>query len=175
MTTAAILYNSAGLPIGARAKVSFFRPPSAPDTTGTYPAGFTAPSVAAVVPFGSETSGTYLGDYIIEALGAELNGTKMDRRGMFEEAAGQPSLVREDPTLSLTAQMASAGVPTLCPGDYCNIFVGMQATSTGAALVPIPASRWFVGKDSISGSQVNKFGLSLHLDRTNSSPNLSQF
>jgi hypothetical protein len=77
----------------------------------------------------------------------------------------------------MTAQMAAAGTPTLCPGDYCMLFLGMKANSTGEVPVPIPASRWFIGTDGITGNQnaANKFGLSLIHDRVNSDPNLAEF
>jgi len=173
--TPAVLYNSAGLPLGSRAVVNFYRPTYAADTTGIYPAGYTAPNVANVISFGNVGNGTLLGSYIIEDLSLELAGAPMGRTGIFSEDSGDPSLVRKDPKLSLTAQMAGAGTPTLCPGDYCQISVGMTAASTTAAPAQVPASRWFVDSDSVQGSQVNKFGLKLSLDRVNSDPTLSQF
>lgn len=173
--TPVILYTSAGIPVGARAIVKFYRPPSADDTSPNYAAGVTKPKVAQPVAFGAEATGTDLGSFVIEDVGIELSGSVSARGGTFGEDVGDPALVRKDPTLSMTAQMAAAGTPTLCPGDYCVLYLGMKATSTAAAPVPIPASRWFVNSDSIAQSGVNKFGLRLSLDRVNSDPNLSEF
>lgn len=176
--TSVILYNSNGMPLGARAIVQFFRPPNADDPSPNYAAGVTKPKIASVVAFGQEVAqGTSLGNCVIEDVGFNPAGSLVERMGTFGEDNGDPSLVRKSPSLSMTAQMAAAGVPSLMPGDFCVLFLGMKANSTGAAPVPIAASRWFVGSDSISGNQnaANKFGLQLHFDRANSDPALSEF
>src|ERR1700744_2830556 len=98
--TPVILYNSAGMPIGSRALIPFYRPPSAADTTGSYPAGYTAPSVAAIVPFGQEGTAVLLGAYLIETIGMNMNGNELSRTGVFGEDLGDGSLVRGKITLS---------------------------------------------------------------------------
>lgn len=175
MQTPVILYTSAGIPIGPRAVVTFYRPASAADTTGTYPAGYTAPAVAAVVAFGGESGATSLGNFIIEDLSLDLPSTEYSQSGTFMEDLNNPAVVRGKPALSLKATMAGAGTPTLCPGDFISIAVGMKATSTPAAIVPCPVSRWVVTGDNINTSGVNSFGLKLSLDRVNSDPALKEF
>jgi hypothetical protein len=175
MITPVILYTTAGMPIGARALVTFYRPPASADSTVTTNIA-SPPLVAQVVPFGSEGTGTNLGTYVIEDLGLDLSGNDLARMDSYGADADK-ALVRKTPTLSMTAQMGSAGTVTLCPGDYCALLLGMAATSTGASPVGIPTSRWFVTSDSIpmNQNQANKFNLKLAFDRQNSSPNLSQF
>lgn len=175
MPTPVILYTSQGIPIGPRAVVTFYRPVSAADNTGTYPAGYTPPLVAGIIPFGGEAGGTNLGNFVIEDLSLNLNSTSQMQKGAFTESLDNPAIVRGSPTLSLQALMASAGTPSLCPGDYIAISIGMQATSTGAAPAPVPVSRWVVTGDNITTNGVNKFGLTLMLDRPNSDPNLKEF
>ena len=163
MSTPVILYTSAGMPIGARAVVTFYRPPSASD--GLTPAN----NVAQVVAAGGEGAATNLGSYVIEDLTLDLPGTTVERMGTYGEDTDK-ALVRKSPTLNMTAQMASAGTPTLAPGDFCNLNIGMKATSTGGSPVLIATSRWFLDGDSISmnQNQANKFGLKLAFDRQNS-------
>jgi hypothetical protein len=159
--TPVILYTSAGMPIGTRAVVHFYRPTNASD--GLTPAS----NVAAVMAAGVLT--TDLGAFVIEDLTLDLPGTLVERNGAYGED-GDKALVRKSPTLNMTAQMAGAGTPTLCPGDYCEIAIGMQKTSTPTVLVPIATSRWFLDGDSISmnQNQANKFALKLQFDRQNS-------
>lgn len=156
------------MPIGPRAIVTFYRPPTTTDGFGN--------AVASVVPYGSESSGTSLGSFVIEDLTLDLNGTLIERMGTYGEDT-DAALSRKRPSLNLTAQMAGAGTPTLCPGDYCAINIGMQASSTTGSPVSIPLSRWFLQGDSVAANQnqANKFGLKLHLDRQNSAPTLKEF
>jgi hypothetical protein len=175
MLTPVQLYTSAGIPVGPRAVINFYRPPSAADTSGIYPAGYAAPNVAAQIGPGLEANGTGLGIFVVEDLTLDFNGTPYMQKGAFMESLDNPTVVREGPTLNMTVLMASGGVPSLMPGDYCGINIGMKATSTGSAPVPIALSRWVVGKNGLSTNGINKFSLNLILDRPNSSPNLVEF
>ena len=169
MTTPVILYTTAGGPIGARAYIQFYRPPTTTDALGN--------AVASVVPFGSETNGTAVGgSTVIEDITLDLPGGLVARMGTYGEDRDK-AIVRKAPTLNMTAQMAGLGTPTLCPGDYCAISIGWTITSTTASPVQIPTTRWFLDADSITmnQNQFNKFGLKLQFDRDNSSPNLIQF
>jgi len=167
-TTPVILYTSAGMPIGARAIVTFYRPPVTTDAFGN--------SVASVVAVGNAASGTNLGNYVIEDLSLELAAKSVDRDGTYGEDTDS-ALVRQKPKLNLTAQMAGAGTPTLCPGDYVELNIGMKASSTVATPAAIATSRWFLDGNSVSANQAsaNKFGLKLNLDRQNSSASLIEF
>jgi hypothetical protein len=159
MATPVILYTSAGMPIGARAVITFHRPTTTADANGN--------NIANVMAAGA--AGTVLGNYVIENLTLDLPATAVERMGTYGEDK-DAAVVRKRPTLNMTAQMAAAGVPTLAPGDYCEISIGMTAASTGAAPVPVATSRWFLDGDSITQDQnaANKFALKLQLDRENS-------
>jgi hypothetical protein len=168
MATPVILYTSAGMPLGARAIITFYRPPVTTDTFGN--------SIASVVGVGAAATGTNLGNYVIEDLTLDLPGTLVERMGTYGEDRDK-ALVRKAPTLNMTAQMASAGTPTLCPGDYMEVNIGMEATSTASVPVPVPTTRWFLDGNSVSQNQnqANKFALKLQLDRDNSSASLKEF
>lgn len=168
MATPVILYTTAGMPLGARAIVKFYRPPAAADTSGNFQ-GVTAPNVAQVVPAGSASTGTLLGSYILESFTLALTGTTAERMGTYGEDLDK-AVVRKSPTFNCVAQMAGAGTPTLCPGDYFEVNIGMTAASTTASPVSIATSRWFLDGDSITGdqNQANKFGLKAQFDRVNS-------
>jgi hypothetical protein len=168
MSTPVILYNSAGIPIGPRAVVQFYRPPTTADANGYL--------VANVVPFGSETSGTAIGlPVVIEGLSINLSGSAVGQMGTYGEPLDNASLVRGTPTLTIESFIAAAGSPTLMPGDYISINIGMTATSTASSPVPIPASRWFIGSNGIATNGANKNSCQMILDRTNSDPNLKEF
>jgi len=147
------------MPIGARAVVTFHRPTATNDALGL--------GIANVMAAGA--AGTVLGQYVIEDLTLDLTGTLVERMGTYGEDADK-ALVRKSPTLSMTAQMAGAGTPTLCPGDYCEIAIAMMATSTPAVPTPVATSRWFLDGSSIAQNQnqANKFALKLQFDRQNS-------
>jgi hypothetical protein len=168
MSTPVILYNSAGIPIGPRIIVQIYRPPTTTDTNGF--------SVASVVPFGSETNGTPVGDPIaIDNASMDFNGESVTTKGIYGQDNNDPSLLRGKPTLNLDAFISSAGRPTVFPGDYISLYVGMQITSTATVPVSVPASRWMFNANSIATAGANKFALKLELDRPNSSPNLKEF
>lgn len=173
LATPVILYTTAGMPVGARANIPFYRPNTTNDSLGN--------AIANVVPFGSESSGgTQLGGqtntYVVEDIRFDPKGSVAKRAGTYGEERDK-SLQRQDPSLSMTVQMASAGTPTICPGDYILIAIGMAVSSTGSAQVPIANTRWFVTADGISmqGNQANKFSVTFEFDRENSSPNLKEF
>ena len=162
MATPVILYTSAGMPIGSRARVAFFRPTATSD--GLTPANTLADTMAA----GVLTNAAGLA-CVIEDLSLELAGNVVEREGIYGEDS-DVALVRKRPKLNLTAQMASGGTVTLCPGDYCELIIGTKITSTKGTPVPMVTSRWFLDANSISQTQnaANKFSLKLNLDRENS-------
>jgi hypothetical protein len=161
MATPVILYTSAGMPIGARAVISFYRPVAISD--GLTPAN----QIAEVMAAGTLTNS--VGAFVIEDLTLDLTGGLVERHGIYGEDTDK-AVVRKSPTLNLTAQMASSGTPTLAPGDYCEINIGMKITSTAGSPVPVATSRWFLDGNSISmnQNQANKFALKLQFDRQNS-------
>ena len=166
--TPVILYNSAGIPIGPRAVVTIWRPPFTTDANGL--------KIASVVPFGSESSGVQVGLATnIENLSLSISSKEVERTGIYGEALGDGSLVRENPKLTLDAFIASLGSPNVMAGDYLNLNVGYAITSTATAPVPIAASRWKIMSVNLTTSGANKFAMSLSLDRPNSSPNLVEF
>lgn len=162
MATPVILYSTAGMPIGSRARVTFYRPTNTSD--GLTPAN----TIADVMAAGVLTNAAGLA-CVIEDLSLELGGSLVEREGIYGEDT-DAALVRKRPKLNLTAQMASGGTVTLCPGDYCEIVIGTKITSTKATPVPMATSRWFLDANSISQTQnaANKFSLKLNLDRENS-------
>ena len=162
------LYTSAGLPVGPRAKIQFYRPPTTTDALGS--------TVAQVVAFGSESSGTAVGSLVVtEDVTMDFSGQEFSQKGTYMEDLSNPTIVLGKPSLSITGLISSGGQPTVLPGDYCSINVGLQIGSTGASPSLIPASRWVVLSDGITTNGVNKMSLKLILDRPNSSPSLSQF
>jgi hypothetical protein len=104
-----------------------------------------------------------------------MNGKPYERTGTFMEDLNNPVLVRGRVKLSMTAQIASANTPLLCPGDFCNMNLGNQATMPRGDAVPIPTTRWVADANSIATSGINKYSLTLNLDRVNSSPYLQEF
>lgn len=174
--TPVVLYTSSAGPFAVRINANIYKPNYAADTTGQYAAGFTPPNVAPVIPFGSEASlGTLVGAYLFEALGISFDGEPHSRTGTYGEDLGDGNVVRGKASLTSTIQMASFGVPTLLPGFYMNLLIGLQANSTGAAPVPCNATRWFIPKGGIQTNGFNNFTVSWMLDRVNSSPNFSEF
>jgi hypothetical protein len=168
MLTPVILYTSAGMPIGARAVIAFYRPTTTNDALGL--------PVANVIAAGSASTGVALGNFVIEDLTLDMTGTVVRREGTYGQDA-DAAVVRKNPTLNLTAQMAGAGSVTLCPGDYMEVNIGMTAASTVAAPASIPTTRWFLDGNSLSANQnqANKFALKLQLDRENSNASLKEF
>ena len=165
--TPVILYNSAGVPIGPRAIVQFYRPTNTLNAaTGAYEAD--------VIAAGAE--GNPVGDPVaIEGLSISFNGTPVGQNGTYGEPLDNESLVRGSPTLNIDTFIKSNGTPTLLPGDYCNLNIGMKITSTAATPVPIPSSRWFIPSNGIATNGANKNSAQLRLDRPNSDPTLSEF
>ncbi|MEY4917626.1 MAG: hypothetical protein RL616_1539 [Verrucomicrobiota bacterium] len=175
MPTPVILYSANGVPEGARAIVQFKRPTYSDDPSPNYAAGVTKPKIADVIPFGG-AGATSIGDPIVIAgLSISLNGESQKTTGTHGQSNNDPNLVRGNPTLNIETFITSNGMPTLLPGDFIEIYVGMKATSTAGAPVPIPGSRWLVNSNSIGTGGANKNSMSLELDRTNSDPTLAEF
>jgi hypothetical protein len=168
--TAQILYAADGTPIGPRAIVNIYRPP-----TTTVTIGGTNFSQASVVPFGGEGAATLLYAAIISDLSLSMNGKVYGRTGTFMEDLNDPVIVRGTVKLSLTAEIASANTPLLCAGDFLNLNIGNQAGSSDGNPLAIPTTRWVADANSLATSGINKYSLSLNLDRVNSSPNLKEF
>jgi hypothetical protein len=173
LATPVVLYTTAGMPLGARALIPFYRPLTTADALGN--------QIANVIPFGNESSGgTQLGGagnlYTVESLSLDLKGTNVMRNGTYGEDKDK-SVVRSSPSLRASVQMATAGTPTICPGDFILIALGMKVGSTGASPSPIANTRWYVPTNGVTmdQNQANKFNVTFELDRDNSSPNLIEF
>jgi hypothetical protein len=168
MQTPVVLYTASGIPVGPRAFIQFYRPPTTNDANGV--------PIASIVQFGSESNGTTVGNPIeIEDLTLDVPSQEFSQKGTYGEELNNPTIVRGKPTLNLVGLMTSGGVPTAMPGDYIAINVGQAITSTGVAPVSVPTSRWVADSNSLTTNGVNKFSIKLMLDRPNSSPNLIQF
>ena len=133
MSTPVILYSTAGVPVGSRLNVIFYRPTTTSD--GLTPAS----NIADVMSAGTLTNAVGIAA-VIENVTMDLAGSLVMREGTYGETADK-RLVRKDPTLNLTAQIGSYGTPTLCPGDYIEIVIGLKITSTAGTPVPIATSR----------------------------------
>ncbi len=162
MATPVILYSSAGVPVGSRLNVIFYRPTSTSD--GLTPAN----TIADVMAAGVLTNAVGVAA-VIENVSMDLNSSSVDREGTYGEDTDFRE-VRKRPMLNLTAQIGSYGTPTICPGDYIEIIIGLKITSTAATPVPMATSRWVVTGNGVSNgqNQAGKFGLKLKLDRQNS-------
>ena len=168
MSTPVVLYNSAGLKVGPQLIVQFYRPPTANDALGN--------PVAQVVPYGLEANGTAVGaPVVIDNVTMDFNATAMSQKGTYTEDLNNPVVVRDKPALNVDILVASGGQPTILPGDYCLIRVGLAINSTGAAPVQCPASRWVLPKSGVATAGINKQSATLELDRVNSDPNLKEF
>ena len=162
MATPVILYSSAGVPVGSRLNVIFYRPTSTSDALTP------ANTIADVMAAGTLTNPVGIAA-VIENVTINLAGSLVAREGTYGETTDK-RLVRKDPTLDLTAQIGSYGTPTLCPGDYIEIVVGLKISSTAATPVPMATSRWFIASNSDTNgqNQAGKFSLKMELDRQNS-------
>lgn len=171
MLTPVILYSAAGTPIGPagaiRALLQFYRPTSAIDAAALN-------YVAGVVAFGA-VANPVGGLIAVSDLGIEFNSKTLTTTGRYNEDNNDPTVMRGTPTLNLGTFIQSAGQPTLMPGDYIEISIGMKISSTASVPAPAPTSRWVVDGNSVSTQGNNKFGLKLMLDRINSDPNLKEF
>jgi hypothetical protein len=132
--------------------------------------------VASIVAAGAEATGTALGPpVVVEDLTMDFEGQSFSQKGTYMESLNNPTIVRGDPKLNMTVLMSGAGMPTLMPGDYIGVNVGMTAASTNAVPASIPMSRWVVNANSVMTAGVNKMGLKLELDRPNSAVTLKEF
>lgn len=175
MATPVILYSSNGVPEGARAVVQFKRPTYSDDPSPNYASGVTKPKIADVIPFGG-SGATSIGDpVVIAGLSISFTGEAQMTTGTHGQSNNDPNVLRGSPTLNIETFITSNGSPTLLPGDFIEIYVGMKATSTAASAVPIAASRWVVTPNSIGTGGPNKNSMSLILDRVNSDPTLAEF
>ena len=160
------------MPIGGFASVHFYRiTPASVSINGTSYSIATAPATGAIA-----TGSVDLGAFLIEKAALNLKGNLLRR----SDAIGTPadkSLLRDDPTLTLTIQAGSIGTPTLVPGDCIEIQIGMKATSTSGTPAAIPLSRWFITADGVNydAGDPTKFQVTMELDRQNSAATLVEF
>ena len=172
MTTPVILYSASGTPIGPagsiRAIIQFYRPSSALDAAGLN-------YVAAAGPAFGVTANPVGSPIAVSELGIDFNSTTHKTTGRYGEDNNDPTVMRGSPSLNCGSFIQAQGQPTLMPGDYCELAIGMKISSTAATPVPAPTSRWVVTGDSIATSGPNKFSLKLELDRPNSDPALKEF
>lgn len=175
MPTPVILYSSDGKPLGARAIIQFLRPTYSDDPSPNYAAGVTKPKIADVIPWGGAGATSIGNPVVIEGLSISFNSQSIKSMGEHGQSLNDPNLLRGEPTLNIESVIRAAGDPTLLPGDFIELFIGMKATSTAAAPAPVAGSRWVVGSNSLATSGANKNSMSLELDRINSDPNLAEF
>ena len=172
MSIPVILYSASGTPIGPagaiRAIIQFYRPTSAIDAAGLNYVAAAGPAFGAPAnPVGNPIA--------VSELGIDFNSTTHKTTGRYGEDNNDPTVMRGSPTLNCGSFIQAQGQPTLMPGDYCELSIGMKITSTAATPVPAPTSRWVVTGDSIATSGPNKASLKLELDRPNSDPTLKEF
>lgn len=175
MTTPVILYSSDGKPIGARAIVQIKRPTYADDPSPNYAAGVTKPKIANVIPWGGAGATNVGSPVAIAGLSISFNSQSIKSTGTLGESLNDPNVLRGDPTLNIESFIRAAGDPTLLPGDFIEIYVGMAVTSTAGAPVTIAGSRWVFDANSIATNGANKNSITAELDRVNSDPNLAEF
>ena len=171
MQTPVILYSASGTPIGpagaTRAVIQFYRPTATVDAAGLA-------YVAAPVALGAGTNA--VGPLVaVSELSLDIPSVKHNTTGRYGESNNDPTIVRAEPTLNCGTFIQAQGQPTLAPGDFCELSIGMKITSTAASPVPAPTSRWVVDGNSIATAGPNKFSLKLSLDRVNSDPALKEF
>lgn len=171
--TPVIFYAASGVPIGPQgaiaAKLQFYRPPAVLDTLGL-------DYVAAVVPFGSESSGSPVGSPIIVCkAGIDFNSVMHNTTGRYGQSNNDPTLLRGSPTLNLSTFIAGVGQASLMPGDYISVSIGWKVTSTPLSPVAAAASRWVIDGNSLSTSGPNEFNIKLVFDRPNSDPAFNLF
>jgi len=170
-STPVILYSAAGTPIGPaggiRALLQFYRPTSALDSAALA-------YVAAPVALGAGTNA--VGSPIaVSDLSIEFNSVTHTTTGRYGENSNDPTVMRGAPTLNCGTFIQSAGEALLAPGDFVELSIGTKITSTAAAPVYCPTSRWVVTTNSLATAGNNKWSLRLELDRINSDPSLKEF
>lgn len=162
-----LAYLSSAIPVGAR-KVTFYRPIQ----VGGAVSVIAFPASAATGASGASS----LGSYILEADDPKYAGKKVAR--MDEKGADNDfNLVRQQPTMTATAQYAAIGTPDLLAGDFTEFSPGYDETSAPSAPSALPIARWVVEDASnpeVAG-EAKKANLTLCLDRQNSSSALTQF
>ena len=173
MVTPVILYAASGVPIGPQgaiaAKLQFYRPPAALDAAGL-------DYVAAVVPFGSESTGTGVGSpIIVTKVGIEFNSTMHNTTGRYGQSNNDPTVLRGSPTLNLSTFIQGAGQASLMVGDYISVAIGWKITSVPATPVAAAATRWFIDVNSLNTSGPNEWNIKLAFDRVNSDPAFNLF
>lgn len=172
LQTPVILYTTAGMPIGAFAAINMYRvTPTAQVINGT------AYSVAIAPASGALAAGAAsLGVFLAEKLSLNTAGNLVKRTDAIGTDSDK-SLVRKDPTLTVTLQCASVGTPTLMPGDCFEAHIGNTAASTSAVPASIALSRWFITANGINydPNDPTKFSVTFELDRQNSAATLAEF
>jgi len=171
MQTAAIQYTASGMPVGPagaiKGIIQFYRPPTVTDAAGLN-------QIAQPVAFGQGTNAVGLPIAVYE-LTLDISGKVMETTGIWGQDNNDPTSVRGKVTLNCGTYVQANGQPLLAVGDFCEIYIGMQITSTAATPVPCHASRWFIDGNGLATTGFNTFKLKLTLDRVNSDPNLKEF
>lgn len=170
--TPVLLYDAGGKVIGpqggVRALLQFYRPIPVLDLGGI-------DYVAPVIPFGSEATGgnTVGGTIAVAKCSIDWNSVNHNTTGRYGQSNNDNTAMRGDPTLNLGSFVQAQGQPTLMPGDYCAISIGMKITSTSLNPVPAALTRWFIGSNGLSTDGPNQWSLKLTFDRPNSDPNFN--
>ena len=170
--TPVILYSASGTPIGPaggiRALLQFNRPTYAADAAGLVNIAVPGPaSGAGANPVGSPIA--------VTELTLELNSETLTTKGRYNEDNNDPTVVRGKPTLNCGTFIQASGQPWLIPGDYVDLSITTAITSTAAAPVYAPLSRWVVTSNSLATAGNNKWSMKLELDRPNSAATLVEF
>ena len=172
MATPVQLCTTSGLPIGSFVSVAIYRvTPANVTINGSSISVATAPAAGALA-----SGATLLGNYLFEKAVLTPDAKVVERMGAIGEDADW-AMLRGNPKMSVTAQQASVGTPSLMNGDCFEIGIGMKLTSTAGSPAPIATTRWVIIGDSINydAGDPTKFSCSCRLDRQNSSASLTEF